>query len=88
MRLLTVQETAQVLSIKASTVKRWIKKGRIRGIKLGVEKQARVRVPDVWLIADLEQFGFVSSSTRIWNREEAEKDYAAAKEKIKTLQQP
>jgi excisionase family DNA binding protein len=51
-RLLTVEETAQQLSLSTETIRRWLRDGRLRGVRLG-ERRAG------WRIAERDLAAFI-----------------------------
>ena len=61
MNLLTVKQVAKMLAMSTATVLRWIDSGKLRALKFGTTKQARIRIPDDWLEEDV---GYVSASVK------------------------
>jgi excisionase family DNA binding protein len=49
-RLLTVQEAATALSLNPQTIRRWLREGRLRGLRTGNTQGAVWRVPESALV--------------------------------------
>lgn len=53
-RLLSPHQVADLLPYSVATIRRWIRTGRLRSVKLGDAAQSRRLVPYDWLCEDLK----------------------------------
>lgn len=52
-KLLTVNEAAAALSLNIQTVRRWLKSGKLRGLKTGDGQTSRWRIPESAIVESL-----------------------------------
>jgi excisionase family DNA binding protein len=79
--LLTVAEIAERLKVNQQTVRNWIDRGQLAGIRVG---SRRVRVPE----ADLERFIAESSSAQVPDETSARRVYAEAMQGVSAATEP
>ena len=85
-KLLTVRQVSQMLAMSPATILRWVESGKLRALKLGTTKQARIRIPYDWLCEDV---GYVSSSSsRRVSEASIERGYQAAMAELGLPPQP